>query len=121
MTEKVQRHPPGTAVPSYELTDEQWQHVRPWVPGPKGFGRPRADDRRILNGILHVVRNGWRWRDVPQQFGSCATCHRRFQQWQEEGAWDAIWTAYLATLDPAERRKTMKAFTESAAARPRSK
>ena len=106
---------------SQELTDAQWEHIRPLVPGPKGFGRPRADERRVLNGVLQVVRNGWRWRDVPKQYSSRATCHRRFQQWQEEGAWDAIWTAFLATLGSQERRRCLQAFEQSAAARPRSK
>ncbi|MSQ13105.1 MAG: transposase [Dehalococcoidia bacterium] len=108
-------------VAGQELTDAQWEHIRPVMPGGKGVGRPRADDRQVLNGILHVVRNGWRWRDAPPQYASRATRHRRFLDWQEHGAWESIWTAFLATLDPQERQRCMEAYRRSAAGRPRLK
>lgn len=55
-----------------ELTDEQWRHLEPLLPSPrKGRGRPRADNRNTLNGILYVLRTGCRWQDVPREYGSC--------------------------------------------------
>ncbi|MBM3946029.1 MAG: transposase [SAR202 cluster bacterium] len=104
-----------------DLTDAQWEHIRPLVPGAKGIGRPRTADRQVLNGVLWVVRNGLRWRDVPARYASRATCHRRFLEWQDQAAWESIWTAYLATLEPQERRRCLDSYRKSAAGRPRLK
>jgi transposase len=60
------------------LSDAQWQRIQPLLPAPKPTGRPRADDRRTLNGILYVLRPGCRWRkDLPDRYGSSVTCWRR--------------------------------------------
>jgi len=53
-----------------ELCDEQWEHLEPLLPPPRHRGRPRADDRKTLNGILYVLRTGCRWQDVPREYGS---------------------------------------------------
>ncbi len=51
-----------------ELTEEPWQHLRSLLPLPrKGRGRPRADDRQTLNGILYVLRTGCLWEGVPRE------------------------------------------------------
>jgi hypothetical protein len=52
------------------LTDVQWEHLQPLLPPGKKEGRPRADDRRTLDGILYVLRTGCRWRDLPPRYGS---------------------------------------------------
>ncbi len=66
------------------LTDEQWQRLAPHLPehprSPKG-GRPRADDRECLEGILWLLRSGARWRDIPVDLPSGCTCWRRLQEW----------------------------------------
>lgn len=51
-----------------ELTDDQWEVIRPLIPAQGRMGRPRADDRQVLNGILHVLKSGCRWKDLPRQF-----------------------------------------------------
>ena len=60
-----------------ELTDEQWARISKHLPKhpaePKG-GRPRADDRAVMEGILWVLRSGARWRDMPDRYPSYATC-----------------------------------------------
>jgi transposase len=58
-----------------ELRDDQWALIAPLLPPPKQRGRPRADDRRTVNGILWVLRPGARWRGLPREFGSPSTCH----------------------------------------------
>jgi len=62
------------------LTDAQWEKIRPLLPKrpkrPKG-GRPRKDDRKVLEGILWILRSGARWCDLPEEFPSPATCWRR--------------------------------------------
>ena len=60
-----------------DLRDDQWELIAPLLPSQKKRGRPRADDRRTLNGILWVLRSGARWKDLPKEYGSRSTCHRR--------------------------------------------
>ena len=49
------------------LTREQMERL--WPPFPRARGKPRVDDRRVLSGILHVLRNGLRWQDAPAVYG----------------------------------------------------
>jgi transposase len=51
-----------------DLTDEQWQVLRPLLPGPSKRGRPQIDRRAIMNAILYVVRTGCQWRQLPLNF-----------------------------------------------------
>jgi transposase len=84
------------------LTDEQWAKIQPLLPArqpnPKG-GRPRCDDRRVLEGILWVLKTGARWRDLPDECPSPSTCWRRLSEWEERGLWLEIWRAFLSELD----------------------
>jgi transposase len=69
------------------LTDAQWERIAPHlpihVPSPKG-GRPRADDRECLEGLLWLLRTGARWQDIPIDLPSGSTCWRRLQEWAAE-------------------------------------
>ncbi len=88
----------ATATPT-ELTDEQWTVIAPLLPPKARTGRPRADDRSTLNGILWVLRTGARWADLPRRYGAPSTCHLRLQTWQAHGVWERIWRALLSKLD----------------------
>ena len=68
-----------------ELTDKQWANLAPLLPPRRPRGRPRADDRKTLNGILYVLRTGCRRQDVPREYGSPTTCWRRLKAWEEDG------------------------------------
>lgn len=57
------------------LTDKQVERLRPHF--PKVRGKPRVDDRRVLSGILHVLRNGLRWRDAPAVYRTHDMNHGR--------------------------------------------
>jgi transposase len=89
-------------VPKRFLTEAQWARIAPLLPkrkrNPKG-GRPRADDRACLEGILWVLRTGARWRDLPPQYPSPATCWRRLAAWEAEDVWLDVWRAFLGHLD----------------------
>ena len=52
-----------------ELTNTQWARIQPRLPKPKRRGRPWADDRQTINGILWVLRSGARWKDMPREYG----------------------------------------------------
>ena len=96
-----------------ELTDDQWQHLRPLLPLPrKGRGRPRADDRQTLNGILYVLRTGCRWEDVPREYGCPATCWRRLRAWGQDGTWERIWRSLLALLNQQAKLEWARAFLD---------
>jgi transposase len=81
------------------LTDRQWAFIHPLLPQPAHTGRPRADDRRTIDGILYVLITGCRWQDLPREYGAPTTVWRRLRRWGEEGVWERIWRAALAALD----------------------
>src|ERR1051325_4552078 len=83
------------------LTDDQWErvaaHLPEHPPSPKG-GRPRADDRECLEGLLWLLRTGARWRDIPIDMPSGSTCWRRLQEWAGEGVLEDIQAALVGQL-----------------------
>lgn len=81
------------------LTDQQWAFIQPLLPPPARTGRPRADDRRTIDGILYVLTTGCRWQDLPRDYDAPTTVWRWLKRWEEEGVWERIWRAALAALD----------------------
>jgi len=73
------------------LTDEQMERISPYF--PLSHGVPRVDDRRIISGIIFVIRNGLRWRDAPKEYGPHKTIYNRFIRWSEMGVFDRIFSA----------------------------
>ena len=84
----------------YELSDCEWGVIKPMLPN-KPRGIPRVADRRILNGILWVLRSGAPWRDLPESYGPHTTCYNRFVRWRRAGVWDRIMDALAAAHDAA--------------------
>ena len=95
------------------LTDAQWQAIAPLLPAPARTGRPRADDRRTLEGILYVLRNSCRWHDLPARYGDPVTCWRRYVQWEKSGVWERVWETLLTTLEPVARQAWALAFLDT--------
>lgn len=78
-----------------DLTDEEWDVIADLLPSERGRkSRPAHDNRRFLNGMLHVLRVGCPWRDMHERYGLWNSVYVRFRRWAEQGVWDAI----LATL-----------------------
>ena len=78
-----------------DLTDEEWDVIGELLPSERGRkSRPAHDNRRFLNGMLHVLRVGCPWRDMHERYGLWNSVYVRFRRWAEQGVWDAI----LATL-----------------------
>ncbi len=86
-----------------DLTDAQWAILKPLLPLPKTTGRPRANDRQTFNGICYVLRTGCRWADLPEKYGSPATCHRRLGHWMAGGTWERLWQALLIMLSRQDK------------------
>lgn len=75
----------------HELTDEQWEQLKPLLPPQQArTGRPNLDHRTILNGILWILKTGAPWRDLPERYGKWTTVYNRFYRWRQKGVWDQI-------------------------------
>lgn len=86
----------------HALTERQWERLRPLLPPPpRGRGRPRSDDRLIVEGIVWRLATGVPWRDLPERFGPWQTVYSRFRRWEQAGVWDRVLAALHAEGDAA--------------------
>ena len=87
------------------LSDEAWAAVEPHL--PKGQpGKPRVDDRVVISGILHVLKTGCRWRDVPADYGPPTTIYNRYHRWAQRRIWQRIFERMAAAPSPRNCRST---------------
>ena len=77
------------------LSDEQWRQIEPHLPTDVR-GKDRVDDRRVISGILHVLRSGCRWKDCPSEYGPPTTIYNRFVRWAERGVWERLFRELAA-------------------------
>ena len=78
------------------LSDEQFARLQPLLPNnPRGV--LRVDDRRVISGIIHVIRNGLMWRDAPGRYGRHKTLYNRFVRWSAIGIFNRIFEELAAT------------------------
>lgn len=71
------------------LSDEQWARIEPHLPtGVRG--KDRVDDRRVISGIVHVLKSGCRWCDCPPEYGPSTTIYNRFVRWARRGIWENL-------------------------------
>jgi len=80
------------------LDDQQWLAINPSLPKNQ-LRAPRDDDRRIISGIVHVLKSGCRWQDTPTAYGPPTTIYNRFRRWSIKGHWRRLFTA-LVELKP---------------------
>jgi transposase len=73
------------------------------LPKVRSRGRPFADHRQVLEGILWVLRSGARWRDLPQDYPSASTCWRRLRNWEAQGVWLELWRTFIRRLDQRQK------------------
>ena len=76
------------------LSAGQMRLIEPYF--PLSHGVPRVDDRRIISGIIFVIRNGLRWRDAPAEYGPPKTNYNRFIRWSRLGVFNKIFAALAA-------------------------
>ena len=70
------------------LSGAQLERIEPHF--PLSHGMPRVDDRRVVSGIVFVIKNGLRWRDAPKEYGPHKTLYNRFIRWSRMGVFDGI-------------------------------
>ncbi|MGE8135290.1 IS5 family transposase [Novosphingobium subterraneum] len=78
------------------LSDEAWRVIEPHLPKNQP-GAKRADDRRVISGILHVLKVGCRWCDCPADYGPPTTIYNRFNRWSRRGFWVKLLDALVQT------------------------
>lgn len=71
------------------LSDEQWRRIKPLLPTDVR-GKERVDDRRVISGIVFVIKSGCRWCDCPPEYGPPKTIYNRFVRWAERGIWERL-------------------------------
>jgi transposase len=114
-------------MPRPLVTDELWQVIEPLLPPPRprrrdrrrrGGRRPVAD-RRVLAGIVFVLRTGIPWGHLPREMGcgSGMTCWRRLRDWHEAGVWHKLHRVLLDRLNAAGKIDWSRAVVDSASVR----
>ena len=96
-----------------DLTDKEWEKIKPLLPPPKKTGRKRSNDRETINGIIYVLSTGIRWNDMPKYYPSGVTCWRRLRDWEEEGAWKKIQELVLEELYKRGKLNLTNAYLDS--------
>jgi transposase len=107
------------------LTDDLWERLEPLIPKSRRnrhvqhAGRKPSDARRVLNGILFVLRTGipWRWLPATTDFPSGHTCRRRLRRWHKAGVWQRLFEALLAELHKRHQIDWFRALADSASLR----
>lgn len=77
------------------LSDEQFSRLQPLLPTDT-----RVDDRRVISGIIHVLKSGGRWIDAPDVYGPRKTLYNRFVRWSKKGVWTPIFDTLSQTGGP---------------------
>ena len=91
--------PGGKPLPTiWDVPDDLWERIEPVIlelDPPKARGRKRADQRKMLEGIIFRMRSGCQWNHLPRELGDDSTIHRTFQRWVGCGALEGIWAALI--------------------------
>jgi len=82
----------------YWLSDDEWRRVELLLPRGRR-GAHRVDDKRVISGIVHMLRSGARWRDCPTEYGPYTTIYNRFNRWSRQGIWLAIFKALTGSTE----------------------
>jgi len=98
----------GTIYPT-DLTDEQWALIKRFIPadksGTRKGGRPPADKRTIVNGLMYFARSGCQWRMLPREFGPWPTVHHYYRLWRRSGLLQTIHDALRRQVRIQDGRK----------------
>lgn len=84
-----------------DLSDAEWERLRPFLPVSNGRCGRWRDHRQVIDGILHRVRTGVHWRDLPERFGPWKTVYERHRLWSADGTWERLLQQVQAAADAA--------------------
>jgi transposase len=94
------------------LTEAQWKEIAPLLPEHRKGGRPWIENRRVLGGILRILRSGARWQDLREEFPHPSTCCRRLRDGEEQGVWLKVWRAFLSELNQRQQLNWSESFLD---------
>ena len=82
------------------LRDDQWKRIKESLPGkPSDPGRSGEDNRRFVEAVMWIGRNGARWRSLPSEYGKWSTVHKRFMRWSKRGIWQMLFNTLAVDAD----------------------
>ena len=81
------------------LSEAQFSRIFPHLPTDTR-GKPRVDDRRVISGIIHVLKSGGRWVDAPGEYGPKKTLYNRYVRWAAKGVWSKLFQALAQAGGP---------------------
>lgn len=84
-----------------DLSDAEWERLRPFLPVSNNRCGRWRDHRQVIDGILHRVRTGVQWRDLPERFGPWKTVYERHRLWSADGTWERLLQEVQAAADAA--------------------
>lgn len=84
---------------AFWLSEDQFARLEPLLPTDTR-GVARVDDRRVISGIIHVLKSGCRWKDAPACYGPRKTLYNRFVRWASKGVWEDVFTRLAASGGP---------------------
>ena len=96
------------------IPDHLWNEIKNILPHEKPentIGRPIVPYRKILDGIVFVLRTGCQWKMFPKEYDSGSTCHRTFQEWMQLGIFYRLWSILLKIYDNKKGNKMELAIT----------
>lgn len=83
-----------------DLTDAQWARLEPLLPPQKPkTGRINKPHRKVVNGILWILRTGAPWDDLPRRYGKTKTVSSRYYRWRKSGIWERVLAELQAQAD----------------------
>jgi putative transposase len=85
----------------YLISRKQLATIKPYF--PLSHGKPRVDDRRVISGIVYVIRNGLQWKDAPKAYGPPKTLYNRFVRWSRMGVFNRIFAELAGAAKPPDR------------------
>lgn len=82
------------------LRADQWDRIKDALPGKVGdTGRSGTDNRRFVEGVIWIGRNGACWRSLPAEYGPWSGVHKRFKRWSDKGIWQMIFNTLTEDID----------------------
>lgn len=82
------------------LREDQWDKIKGALPGKRGDpGRSGIDNRRFVEAVIWIGKNGAKWRALPPVYGQWFSVHKRFKRWADKGVWQMIFNTLAASAD----------------------
>ena len=82
------------------LREDQWNKIKDMLPGKQGDpGRSGVDNRRFVEAVIWIGKNGAKWRSLPREYGQWSGVHKRFKRWSDKGIWQMIFNTLAVSAD----------------------